>query len=138
MNCYECNTTIGKKNKTKHEVSKNHKKVSNLALNKYVVKNMAVDKLKDVITSHYNEHIKNFHAFSVVVYWDINDETKNKLSIPNRISFALDVYGCPTIVIETACDFSNRIIKSCLPHELLPNRIRETEIAFVSDSKDMT
>ena len=139
VKCHECNTTIREKqNKTKHEQSKKHKYFSNLVLNRYIVKDKAVDKFKDVISSYYNEHIKKIHTFSVVIYWDIDDEIKYKISTPNRISFAFDVYGYPTIINETACDFSNRIIKSCVSHKLSPNRIRETEIVLVSDLKDMT
>ena len=60
------------------------------------------------------------------------------MSIPNRISYALDVYGYPTIINETACDFSNRIIANYLSHKLSPKRIHETDIVFISDLEDMS
>ena len=48
------------------------------------------------------------------------------------------MYGYLTIINETACDFSNRIVRSYLSHKLSPNRSRDTEIVFISDLKDMT
>ena len=57
--CKDCNTTIKKKNKTKHEQPKKYKYFSNLLLNKYVIKDIAVDKFKVVVTQYCNEHIKN-------------------------------------------------------------------------------
>ena len=59
MKCHDCNTTIKKKNKTRHELSKKHKFLSDLILNKNVVKDIGVDRFKDVITSYFNKHIKN-------------------------------------------------------------------------------
>ena len=52
MKCQQCNTTVKKENKAKHEQSKTHKFFSILVLKKYVVKDIAIDTLKDVITSH--------------------------------------------------------------------------------------
>ena len=52
MKCHECNTTIKKKKKTKYEQSKENKHFSNLVLNKYIVKDIAVGKFKDIITSY--------------------------------------------------------------------------------------
>ena len=90
MECDIKNTTI--KNIPQHERSKKHKYFSNLVLNWYFVKDLAVDKVEDNITLHYNEHRKKLHSFCVVIYWDIDDETKYKISIPNRILFGSDVY----------------------------------------------
>ena len=40
-----------------------------------MVKDTAVDKFKNIITSSYNEHMKKFHIFTVIIYWDADDET---------------------------------------------------------------
>ena len=48
------------------------------------------------------------------------------------------MYGYPSIINQTACDFSNRNITNYLSHNLSPKRIQETEIVFISDVKDMT
>ena len=89
MKCQICNTTT--KNMPQHGQSEKHKCLSNLVLYRYIVKDIAVDKFEDIITSYFIEHIKKFHTFSAVIFWVIDDETKYKVSIPNRNSFALDV-----------------------------------------------
>ena len=52
MKCHECNTTKKKKKKTKHEQSKKYKSFSDLVLNKYIVRDIAVDKFKVIIISN--------------------------------------------------------------------------------------
>ena len=52
MKCHESNTTMKKKNETKLEQTKKHKYFSNLVLNKYVIKDIPIDKFKDVITQY--------------------------------------------------------------------------------------
>ena len=64
--------------------------------------------------------------------------TNYKKALPKKISFALDVYGYPTIINETAGHFSNRIISSYLSHKFSSKRIQETEIVIISDLEDMT
>ena len=89
------------------------------------------------ITQYYNEHIKNIQIFTVCVFWDVDEETNYKISIPNRISFASDVDGYQTTINETACDFSNRISTTYLSPNFSPKRIHETKIILISDLKDM-
>ena len=120
MKCHGSKTTLKKKNKTKIEQSKKHNFFSNLVLNKYIVKDIAVDNFKYVITSYYNEHIKKVQDFTLAIYWDVDDETIYKISVSNRIFYALDVYGYPTTINETACDFSKRIITNYLSHKFSP------------------
>ena len=51
--CNICLATIKKRNKTKHEQSKKHKYfLSNLIINKYIVKNNEIDKYKDILQSY--------------------------------------------------------------------------------------
>ena len=73
MKCHECNTTIEKKYKSKHEQSKKHKYFANLVLSRCVIKDMAVDKFKDAITLYNNEHIKKIDIFTVWVYFQVDD-----------------------------------------------------------------
>ena len=74
------------------------------------------------------------------VYWDVNNTTNRKISVPITISYAVAVYGGNPITInETVCDVLHRAIKSYLTNgELSIDRIRETKILFISDIKDMT
>ena len=139
IKCHESNTTIKKKNKTRHEETKKYKYFYKLVLNIYIVKDIAVDKFKDIITSYYKEHLKEFDFFTVCVYWKVDDITNCKISVPKTLSYGVTVHGYPNIISETACDFSNRLITSYLTHgELSIDRIQETEIVFISNIKDMT
>ena len=74
------------------------------------------------------------------VYWDVNNTTNRKMLLPNTTSYAVAVYGGnPIFIKETASDVLHRAIKSHLTHgELSIDRIREIEIVFISDLKDMT
>ena len=134
--CHEGNTTI--KGKTKREQTKKHKYFSNLVLNKYVTKDIVVDKFKDAITPYYIEHIKKFNILTVYVYFKVDDEIKYKISVTNQASYAITVHGCSLIINETACDFLNKVITNYLDHEELPIKIQKTAIVFISDLKDMT
>ena len=57
---YECDiylTEIKKRNKNKHEKPMKHKYfLSNLIINKYIVKNNEIDRFKDIVQSYYDEH----------------------------------------------------------------------------------
>ena len=59
---YECNiclTKIKKRNKNKHEKLMKHKYIlSNLIINKYIVKNNEIDKFKEIVQSYYEKHKK--------------------------------------------------------------------------------
>ena len=54
----QCNNKKEKQNKT--WTNKKHKNFSNFVLNKYVKKDVYIDKFKDVIISYYKEPIKNW------------------------------------------------------------------------------
>ena len=93
IRCEECYAIIKKRYKSKHEQSKKHKCFSNLFLKKFVIKYIAVDKIKDAITAYYNEHIKNIKIFTVSVYCQVDDMTNYKISVPTIVSFAVTAYN---------------------------------------------
>ena len=138
MKCNECNTIIKKKYKSKHDQSKEHKYFADLVLNTYVIKGIGVNKFKDTITLYYNEHTKKFDIFTFYVYFKVDDEINYKISVPNQVVYAVTVYDSFLIINETACVFLHRDITNYLDHNELPNKIRETEIVFISDLKNMT
>ena len=73
------------------------------------------------------------------VYWKVDDAIKNKMSIPNVLSYGVTVHDYPIFVNETACDFLHRAITSYLNHgELSTDKIQDTELVFKSDLKEMT
>ena len=68
--CDICLTEIKKRNKNKHEKSMKHNYfLSNLIINKHIVKDNEIDKFKDIVQSHYDEHKKKFNEFTVRIIW---------------------------------------------------------------------
>ena len=71
--CDFCLTKMKKRNKNNHEQSKKHKCFSNLVLNKYIVRNVEIDKFKDILQSYYDKHKTKFDNFAVWVIWKKNN-----------------------------------------------------------------
>ena len=63
-----CNVTLSKRNTTKHNQSKKHENYSNLILNRYVIKNVEVNKFKDILISFFTAHTKKNSIFSQYVF----------------------------------------------------------------------
>ena len=55
------------RNKTKHKQSKKHKYYSNKILNRYVIKDVEANKLKDIFDSYFIKHTKKFNLFEVCI-----------------------------------------------------------------------
>ena len=86
--CNICLTKMEKRKKKKHEKSKKHKYfLSNLIINKYIIKNNEIDKFKDILQSYYEEHKKKFNEFSVRIIWKKNNMILNKISVPCTITY---------------------------------------------------
>ena len=68
--CSICLAKIKKRNKNKHEKSMKHRYfLSNMIVNKYIVKNNDINKFKDILQSYCNEHKKKFNEFTVTIIW---------------------------------------------------------------------
>ena len=66
--CDICLTKNKKRNKKKHEKSMKHKYfLSNMIVNKYIVKKDDIGKFKDILQSYCNEHKKKFNEFTVTI-----------------------------------------------------------------------
>ena len=50
IKCEICHSLIQRKNRTTHDNSKKHKYYSNLILNTYIVKDVKLDELEDVMS----------------------------------------------------------------------------------------
>ena len=61
--------------------------LSNLILNKYIIKNDEIDKFKDILQSYYGEQTKKFNQFGINVIWKKNDVIINKKSVPCTITY---------------------------------------------------
>ena len=108
-----------------------------MALNDYVIKDLYIDKFKDVITSYYNEQIKNFDNFTAYVFWKVNDSINYKKTVPNMRAYGQKVYSIPINITETAGEFLDKDIRG-YPNLLTIDKIEEVEIVFISDLKEMT
>ena len=65
--CELCNTILLKRNKTKHNQTRKHKYYSKLILNRYVIKNVQVIKLKIYLTL-LSLNIQKNSVFSQLVF----------------------------------------------------------------------
>ena len=82
-----------------------------MIINKYIVRNPEIDKLKKIIQPYYNNHEKNFDNFSVCVMWKKSDVLINKISVPNTILlekarlFKRSMIELPVVVRVSTPDF---------------------------------
>ena len=87
---YECSICLAKikrGNKNKHEKSMKHRYfLSNMIVDKYIVKNKDNNKFKDILQSYCDEHKNKFNEFSITIFWKKNDMIINKISIPRTIT----------------------------------------------------
>ena len=81
--CDICLAKIKKQNKNKHEKSMEHRYfLSNMLVNKYIVKKIDIKKFKDILQSYCDEHKKKFNEDTVTIIWKANDMIISKISIP--------------------------------------------------------
>ena len=62
--CELCNTSLLERNKTKHDRSKKHRLYSNLLLNRYVIKDVELAKIKAVFNLFFYTSIKKIQFFN--------------------------------------------------------------------------
>ena len=136
--CNICLTKIKKRNKNNHEQSKKHQNFSNLIINKYIVRNSKIEKIKDIIQAYYEEHKKKFGDFTVCVMWKKNDILINKISVPSTITlekpplFNPCMVELPIVTRASPLDFLDTFDRN------INNEVDEINIIFISDLKDIT
>ena len=85
---YECDICLAKlkkRNKNKHEKSMKHRYfLSNMIVNKYIVKNNDFNKFKGILQSYYDEHKKKFNKFTIKNIWKKNDMIKIRFQLHAR------------------------------------------------------
>ena len=137
--CNICLTKIKKRNKNKHEQSKQHKIFPSLIMNKYIVRNPEIINIKDIIQPLYDKHKKKFDDFTVCVMWKKTDVLISKISIPSTITlekphlFKPNMIELPIVVRVSTLDFLDTVVGSCKKDE-----VDEIVIIFISDLKYMT
>ena len=135
--CDICPTKIIKRNKKKHEQSKQHKcHYSNLIINKYILRNYENEQLKDIFQSYYDKLKKKLDNFTVWVICKKNDELVYEIKLPSnvvvekRYRIAVDYVG-PLFRIESCDGYLDSL-------DLDQYFCDEKNIIFISNLKDMT
>ena len=139
--CEICLAKIKKRNKNKHEKSMKHRYfLSNMIVNKYIVKKDDFDKFKDILQSYCDEHKKKFNEFTVTIIWKRDDMIKNKISVPQTNTLQrTDMYKpfmfeIPIYVRLSECKFLDIIDRNCV-YNIISDEI---DIIFISEFKEMT
>ena len=84
--CDICLTKIKKRNKKRNQESKKHKYfLSNLIINKYIVRNDEIDKFKDILQSYYDKHKKRFDNFAVRIIWKKESQIVCEVKLPDEV-----------------------------------------------------
>ena len=138
--CEVCNTIVQKRNKTKHNQTKNHKYYSNLILCRYVIKSVEVSKFKDVFNPYFTAHRRKFNFFTAQITlrpFEGEDILYYKIKVSNYVTYNIQSEHYTTHTTESANDFLHRDI-SFFSHDCSPKIIPEIEIVFISDPKDFT
>ena len=85
--CSICLAKIKKQNQNKHEKSmKPRCFLSNIFVNKYIVKSNDINKFNVILQSYCDEHKKKFNEFTVTIIWKKIDMIINKIAIPRTIT----------------------------------------------------
>ena len=138
--CEICNTILLKRNKTKYNQTKKHKFYSNLILNRSVIKNVEVIKVRDIFNPYFIEHTKKLNLFTVCIFLrfdDDEDPRNHNISVSNNVTHHILSGNHSTFTTELASDFFDRFIPIYLSHKCDPKMIQEIEIVFISDPKDI-
>ena len=107
-------------------------------MNKYIVKNDEIDKLKDILQSYYDEHKKKFDNFSVCVKWKKNEVLINKIPVSIKVTlekprlFKPSMVELPLVIRVSPLDFLDTFDRN------IKNEVDEINMKFISDLKDMT
>ena len=137
-----CLAKIKKRNKNKHEKSIKHRYfLSNMIVNKYVVKNNDINKFQDILQSYCDEHKKKFNEFSITIIWKKNDMITNKISVPRTIitlqrtdMFKPHMFEIPMYVKVSEREFLDIVDRNCA-YNIISDEINRI---FLSKLKEIT
>ena len=119
-------------------MSKKNYYFSNLIINKYILRDPEVGKLKDMILPYYNNHKKNFDNFTVCNMWKKNGVLIEKISVPRIITLEKrymgmsNIIGIPIVEKVTLVDYLDTF------YSFMNSVVDEMNIIFLSDLKDIT
>ena len=122
--CNICLTKIKRQNKNKHQRSKRHKYfLSNVIINKYVVKSNEINNFKDILKTYYLDHKKKFNSFSVLVVLKTVDGVEHKIKLQS------------CLIMENGEKLCYEYINDCLS---IDSFCDEINIIFISNFRDIT
>ena len=88
--CELCNTNLLKRNKTKHDQTKQHKYYSNLILYGYVIKDVEVIKMKDIFNPYFNQHTRKvifLTAHITLRPFEGESALQHKIDVANYVTY---------------------------------------------------
>ena len=88
--CELCNTILQKRNKIKHNQTKKHKYYSNLIINRYVNKNVEVNKFKDEFNPSFVPHTRKFTSFTIHIsirFFENEDIRNKEIRVTNDLAY---------------------------------------------------
>ena len=106
--CELCNSVVQKRNKTKHNQTKKHKYYSNLILNRYVIKNVEVNKFKDEFNLYFFPPTRNFTFFKIHIslrLFEGKDALYKKIIVTNEFTYDIQSEHFSINTYEPANDF---------------------------------
>ena len=139
--CNLCNVILLKRNNTKHNLSKKHRFISNLIVNRYVIKNVEVSKYKDVFNPYFTAHTKKFNFFTLNILLRLyvgKHPLNHKINVSNYVTYNIESGDYTTYTTELAKDILHQDISIYFSHRCCPKIFPKIEIAFISDPKDNT
>ena len=136
-----CLAKIKRRYKNKHEKLMKHRYcLSNMIVNKYIVKNIDFIKFKKILLSNCDENKKKFNEFTVTINCKRNDMIINKISIPRTITlqkthmFKPHMFEIPIYVKVSEREFLDIVDRNCA-YNIISD---EVDIIFISKLKEMT
>ena len=139
--CDICPVNFEKRNKNKQEKSMKHRfLLSKMIVNKYIVKNIDINKFKGILLSYCDEPKKKFNEFTVTIIWKKNDMIIDKISIPRTITlqkthvFKPRMFEIPIYVKVSEREFVDIVDRKCVYNKISD----EIDIKFISKPKEMT
>ena len=149
--CDICLTKIKKRNKNKHQPSKKHRYIlSNLIINKYIVRIDEIDKFKDILQSYYDKHKRKFNIFSVWIFWEKNNEIVREIKLPDKVIVEKRCYIAPDInritmnlIQYDVNKISKMMMGTCVDYldtyyNFDNDFCNEISIIFISDLRDIS
>ena len=128
--------------------------LSNVIINKYIVKNNELDSFKDILQPYYDKHKRNITNFSVWIIRKKNNEIKREIKLPDKVIVEKRCYVAPNInritmnLIKSSIQYDvNSVTKifmgSCVDYlDTYYNSVNdfcdEIKRIFISDLRDIS